>query len=101
MPVRCDIYPDGGMVDTNALGVFVVRRIGSSPIWGTLGKIVRCLNWLSTLKPILVMDRGYTGSNPVLTTRLVVSDFPEEWNFQNSQVTELVDVTTSVKMGQY
>ena len=39
MPVRCDIYPDGGMVDTNALGVFVVRRIGSSPIWGTLKEI--------------------------------------------------------------
>ena len=32
--------------------------------------------------------RVITGSNPVLTTRLVVSDFPEEWNFQNSQVAE-------------
>jgi hypothetical protein len=29
-----------------------------------------------------------TGSSPVLNTRLVVSDFPEEWNFQNSQVAE-------------
>jgi len=31
MPVRCDIYPDGGMVDT-----YVVSRVGSSPTWGTL-----------------------------------------------------------------
>ena len=40
MPVWCDIRLDGGMVDTNVLGAFVVRRIGSSPIWGTNKKFM-------------------------------------------------------------
>ena len=38
MPVRCDIRPDGGMVDTQVLGTCVIRRVGSSPTWGTLKK---------------------------------------------------------------
>ena len=31
-----DISPDGGMVDTAALGAVVARHVGSSPTWGTL-----------------------------------------------------------------
>ena len=30
------IRPDGGMVDTAALGAVVARHVGSSPTWGTL-----------------------------------------------------------------
>ena len=36
MPVRCDIYPDGGMVDALVLGTSDFGRVGSSPTWGTL-----------------------------------------------------------------
>lgn len=28
--------PDGGMVDTVALGATVARHVGSSPTWGTI-----------------------------------------------------------------
>ena len=48
MPVWCDIYPDGGMVDTYVLGTYDVSRVGSSPTWGTIDILNKVLIFILT-----------------------------------------------------
>jgi hypothetical protein len=48
------------MVATNALGAFVLRRVGSSPIWGTNKKIFDKTKTFSIIKIIIKQGSNTT-----------------------------------------